>query len=372
MMMGPLGGCAVSGDPLPGASLAARVADRPEHAAVADGDLWANCWGKDGSVYAAYGDGNGFGSDFADTGVVRIDGELGDLEGENLAAGAAVGQVWSGEDFTRKPTGMLCRDGILYLAVQDLRKDFNEAPASTIARSTDHGLTWQWDTSRPMFSDHVFTTVFFLDYGRDSEHAPEEWVYVYGLDGNWRDSFDDSVPDPEDLFLARASADAVQERSAWQFFAGLDGKNPTWSADIADRASVLHDGRRLYASSDDPDAGQTVGGENLSVISQGGVVYLAALDRYVYTSWTEFTYEFYEAPKPWGPWTLFISRDFGSYPWTEESYGGYATTIPSKFISDDGRTMWVQSNVCPCAPAGKSSYYFGLRKLELALVEGGG
>jgi hypothetical protein len=27
--------------------------------------------------------------------------------------------------------------------------------------------------------------------------------------------------------------------------------------------------------------------------------------------------------------------------------------------------MWVQSNVCPCAPAGMSSYYFGLRKLEL-------
>ena len=140
---------------------------------------------------------------------------------------------------------------------------------------------------------------------------------------------------------------------------------PSWSPDIGDRVAVLHDDRRLYPSSGDTADGQTVGAANLSVISQGGVVYDAPLDRYLYTSWTELSYEFYESPTPWGPWTLFLSRDFGPYPWTETAYGGYGTTIPSKFISDDGRTMWVQSNVCPCAPAGMSSYYFGLRKLEL-------
>ena len=376
MSLGAVAGCSGGGEPrdplptaLPGAALSARVADAPEHVAVADGDLWANCWGDDDSVYAAFGDGHGFGSDFADVGVVRIDGDLDALEGEDLALADAVGQVWSGEGFTRKPTGMLCRDGVLYLAVQDLRLDFNEAPAATIARSTDHGRTWEWDSSAPMFDDHVFTTVFFLDYGRDSEHAPEEWVYAYGLDGNWRDSFDDSVPDPQDLHLARVPAGSVMDRSTWQFFAGFDGDQPRWSDDVADRASVLHDDRRLYPSPDGGEAGQTVGGENLSVVSQGGVVYVPGLDRYVYTSWTEFTYEFYEAPEPWGPWTLFLSRDFGPYPWTEDAYGGYATTIPSKFLSDDGRTAWVQSNVCPCAPAGMSSYYFGLRKLELGPAE---
>jgi hypothetical protein len=113
------------------------------------------------------------------------------------------------------------------------------------------------------------------------------------------------------------------------------------------------------------DDGQTVGAQDLSVISQGGVTYLPRLDRYIYTSWTELTFEFYEAPTPWGPWTLFLSEDFGPYPWTQERFGGYGTTIPSKFVSDDNLTMWVQSNVCPCAPAAMSSYWFGLRELEL-------
>ncbi len=51
--------------------------------------------------------------------------------------------------------------------------------------------------------------------------------------------------------------------------------------------------------------------------------------------------------------------------WT--SYGGYATTIPSKYISADGRTMWLQSNVCPCADAGVSIYDFSLRPLTLSI-----
>ncbi|MDR6878259.1 DUF4185 domain-containing protein, partial [Microbacterium barkeri] len=282
-----------------------------------------------------------------------------------------VGQVWSGEGFTRKPTGMLCVDGTIYLAVQDLRLDFNEAPAATIARSDDHGRTWTWDASAPMFDEGVFTTVWFADYGRDAEHAPDsEYAYAYGLDGNWRDSFDDSVPDPTELFLARVPVDSIQDASAWEFYAGEPGDaEPTWTDDIAAKQPVLVDERLQHPGNAAAEDGQTVGAQNLTVISQGGVTYLPKLDRYIYASWTELTFEFYEAPTPWGPWTLFLSEDFGPYPWTDERYGGYATTIPSKFLSDDNLSMWVQSNVCPCAPAGMSSYWFGLRPLWISPSE---
>jgi hypothetical protein len=354
-------------DALPGASLQARVADAGTYAAAADGDLWPSCWAGDGSLYAALGDGMGFGTEFFDAAVNRIDGDdPSDLTGETLAGGDAIGQVWSGEGFTRKPTGMVCVGDDVYLALQDLRTDFNEAPAASISVSHDGGRTWEWDRSAPMFADHVFTTVFFLDFGRGGEHRPDGYVYAYGLDGNWRDSFDDSVPDPQDLYLARVPEDRIQDRASWEFYAG-GGDAPVWSSDIADRVAVLHDERRRYPS-DGQATGGTVGAADLSVISQGGVLYDAPLGRYLYTSWTELTYEFYEAPQPWGPWTLFLSKDFGPYPWTEEAYGGYGTTIPSKFLSADGRTAWLQSNVCPCAPAGMSSYYFGLRKLELEPV----
>lgn len=378
-----LAGCAAGSTPgssfpaaLPGAHLTGRIADANTAVGVSDGDLWPSCWSDDDALYAANGDGAGFGDEASDIVVDRITGtpEKNDLEGTALASGDAVGQVWSGDGFTRKPTGMLCVDGTIYLAVQDLRTDFNEAPAATIARSDDHGRTWTWDTSAPMFANHVFTTIWFADYGKDAAEAPDaRYAYAYGLDGNWRDSFDDAVPDPTELFLARVPVDSVQDPATWEFYDAAPGAAaPTWTKDIAAKKPVLVDDRVVHPS--DPagasaspavGGGQTVGAHDLSVISQGGVTYLPALRRYVYTSWTELTYEFYEAPQPWGPWTLFLSEDFGPYPWSDHRYGGYATTIPSKFLSDDDRTAWVQSNVCPCAPAGTSSYWFGLRSLHL-------
>lgn len=341
---------------------AASIADAAQFFALGDGDLWPNCWGDDDNIYTAHGDGMGFGTEFADIGADVISGAPNVMTGTTLAMGDAVGSIWTPGTFTRKPTGMACVDGSLYLAVQDLRGDFNQAPASSISRSDDKGVTWTWDESGPMFDDGVFTTVFFLDYGKNYTNAPDDFVYAYGLDGNWRDSFDDSAADPVDLYLGRVPKGSVQDRAAWEFFGGEKGGEPTWTSTIEDRVAVLHDDRRAYPTD---TADFAPGTANLSVLSQGSVVYNKPLDRYIYTSWTELTFEFYESPTPWGPWTLFLSRDFGRYPWSADLHGGYGVTIPSKFISEDGRDMLVQSNVCPCAPAGMSVYDFALRQLKI-------
>ncbi|MGW1167944.1 hypothetical protein [Streptomyces sp. NPDC002550] len=338
---------------------APAVGDNANH-----GDLWPNCWSDDDNVYGAYGDGVGFNAPFSDIGVARISGTPGNLQGTSLAQGDAVGQVWTA-DHTRKPTGMACVDGDLYLAVQDLATDFNDAPAATIARSTDHGRTWTWDRTAPMFPGGVFTTVMFLDYGKAYANAPDGYVYAYGLDHNWRDSFNDRVPDPEDVYLARVPRSSVLDRSAWQFVSGFDSAgNPTWSSDINQRTAVLHDDRHIYQNV--YTAGRA---SNLTTISQGGIVYDKPLNRYLYTSWTEYTFEFYESPTPWGPWKHFETKDFGGYPWTHTKHGGYATTIPSKYISADGKSVWLQSNVCPCGggyPANDNwAYTFSLRQTHL-------
>jgi hypothetical protein len=118
---------------------------------------------------------------------------------------------------------------------------------------------------------------------------------------------------------------------------------------------VLQEERRVYQ--------KMVGGvpaRNMTVISQGGVVYNKPLNRYLYTSWTEYTFEFYEAPQPWGPWRRFLSKDFGAYPWLPAKNGGYGVTIPSKFISADGKTMYLQSNTFV---SGVRNYHYSLRKL---------
>jgi hypothetical protein len=211
-----------------------------------------------------------------------------------------------------------------------------------------------------MFDDHVFTTVMFLDYGRDgADNIFDSYVYAYGLDHNWRDSFSDAVPDPDKLYLARMPQDGIQDVLKWEFYTGDLNGNPSWSApgDIRERRPVLQDARRRYQATITPSQP-----DSLSVISQGGIVYNKGLNRYIYTSWTEFTFEFYESPTPWGPWKLFHSKDFGGYPWTELSYGGYATVAPSKFISSDGTEMWVSSSTFV---GGLQHYAFSLRRLWL-------
>ncbi len=261
---------------------------------------------------------------------------------------------------------MVCVGSDLYLAVQDLSRDFNEVPFATIVKSSDKGRTWQWDRVKPMFSKHELTTIFFLDRGRAGAEQ-DDYVYAYALDNNWRDSFTDVVPDPVDLFLARVPPTGLQDRSAWQWFSGLGGSGePDWSASSDDRKPVLHDARRLYT---EPFNGEPLylnqGVTNLSVLSQGGVVYLPSLGRYVYTSWTEFTYEFYAAPAPWGPFTLFFRRDFDRYPWSTDKAGGYAAAIPSKFVASDGE-MYLQSNTFV---GGVEHYGYSLRPFSVREVE---
>ena len=356
---------------------------------ASDGDLWPAAWADDGALYATAGDGTGFARHgWSDILVNRIDGlPATGLLGERLADGDDVGPIWEPERFNRKPTGMVAVDGNgdgrdeLYLAVQDLRSGdspdtFNEAPAATIVRSDDYGQTWSWPT-HPLFTDHTFTTVMFLDLGQSN--GDSEWVYAYGIDGNWRTSFSKVVPDPTQLFLGRVHRSAIQDASQWQFFVGLtDDGSPKWAADIAQRQPVLTDERRFYPT---PAFGMEA--HNFTCVAQGGVVWNPGLGRYLYSSWSEYTFEFFEASAPWGPWRHLHSHDFGHFPWHGPKsplakHGGYAPTMPSKFISADGREMWLQSNwFVPASSVGGRAYCFGLRRVRFdpgtdTPVDGGG
>ncbi len=373
----------------------ARVDVVSSHDTQSKGDLWPSCWADDGHLYVANGDGFGFGTEKDDSDIVvsRVFGtpETG-MTGELVSRGEAIANVWS-EGYNRKPTGMLAVDGDgdgrdeIYIAVQNLNSRpcpacFNDAPSASISMSRDHGKTWR-KTDAPMFADHRFTTIFFLDYGQSGEHVrvlgPEgaRYVYAYGLDHNWRSPTDPTRPRPTDLWLARVPKDRIQDRGAWEFYAGADGAGaPTWNRDIGARRAVLHDARTVYPELDGGGRPKGDVATDVGVISQASVVYNAPLERYIYSSWTWYTWEFYEAPQPWGPWRLFLRKDWGAAPFLGESddpacggpnEGGYTTTIPSKFISDDGRTMWVQSDswerwVYAC---GTSNYNFSLRKMTV-------
>jgi hypothetical protein len=243
---------------------------------------------------------------------------------------------------------MLCVNNALYLAFQNLKiGTFDSAPDASIAVSTDHGTTWQWNTQSPMFANSVFTTIFFLDYGKNYANSPDGYVYAYGLDNNWRFQ--------QKLYLGRVAKTSIQSAASWQFYQGSDGNgNPVWGS-ISTKQPVLTDNRVLYANnfcSTTPELCPS------SPIGQGGVVYDAPLHRYIFSSWSTETHEFYEAPTPWGPWSHFLSQDFGALL-LQQNRGQYGISIPSKFLSGDGKTLYVQSNVC-CQD---NAYTFSLRKL---------
>ncbi|GHO87512.1 DUF4185 domain-containing protein [Dictyobacter formicarum] len=313
-----------------------------------DGDLWPSCWADDNNLYAANGDGTAFSGGTTnrfDMAVSRISGTPPNLTGTTLATN--VGTNWSGPAYYLKPTGMLCVNNTIYLAFQNIQRDhFNSVPAASIAKSVDHGATWTWDANAPMFPNSAFTTIFFLDYGKNYANSIDGYVYAYGFDSNWRDQ--------QSLYLGRVPSASVQTRSSWQFYTGTDGSgNPTWSSDINAKVPVLEDDRQMYP--------QTFGNfccTNGHPFGQGGVTYDAPLHRYIFSSWSYATHEFYESPNPWGPWSLFMSKDFGPIQLTQNR-GQYGTSIPSKFISADGKSMYLQSNVC-CSG---DSYNFDLRKM---------
>ncbi len=323
-----------------------------------NGDLWPSCWADDGNLYAANGDGTNFGTTFYPMAVGKITGTAADL---TLSGSFVVGDVgfnYSGSPYTDKPTGMLCIGGDIYLAYQNLNENtFEDAPAASIVESTDHGATWSQNPLTPMFgtpgdtsnpASYLFTTIFFLDFGQNYANAIDNYVYAYGLDNDWRDQ--------TAVYLARVPNTSVLDRSSWQFYEGMNGNTPTWTSDITQKVAVLTDQRLLY-----PVMFGTDCPPDQKIIAQGGVVYDKPLNRYLMVTWGCATHEFYEAPQPWGPWSHFYEKDFGPLRLLQNR-GQYGTSIPSKFISSDGLTVYLQSNVC-CSG---DSYTFSLRKVYLA------
>lgn len=330
----------------------------------ADGDLWPSCWAENNSIYSAWGDGKGFdlSSEFTDIGVARIRGSNpAKLKGKNLAVGDDIHQPWDAEGTDRKPTGMVCVGNTLYMAVAE--RSYGQRRSATIVKSTDGGRTWSYDHRKPMFSHHKFTTVWFADFGRGGRWNTSKYVYAYGIDGNWCGS--SVVPSPEDLYLARVPKTKVQKRDQWQFFSGFrpDGVTPTWAKSMAGREPVMHDGRR-----DIPRAFvDNVDWQNSSVVSQGGVTYDKPLHRYIYTSWSNWEQHFYESKTPWGPWKRMFDHNFTIYDTAPHQYAGYTPTIPSKFLSDDGLTVMVQSNRCCSLPNAHPAYNYSMRPFRMVL-----
>jgi hypothetical protein len=62
----------------------------------------------------------------------------------------------------------------------------------------------------------------------------------------------------------------------------------------------------------------------------------------------------FEAPEPWGPWSLFYQDD----NWGD---GDYQPSFPTKWMSDDGRTLYMVSS------GNNENYNFMVQKFTLEI-----
>lgn len=271
------------------------------------GDLWMSTWADDDMLYSGWGDGYGLTrkEEWIDCGIARFSGMLPDIEGEERRIHAPT----ENPDVDDKPSSLIYIDDRLY---GQFHSTLGDAWIGYLACSEDYGKTWQrigfyheWekpgDNASPWTRDRnsCFRCLFFINMGKNYSLNADGYVYALGIGKEW------DWPGP--VYLTRVPKGDILTYSAYEYFTGIENDNPQWSGDQFD--AVPLDG---VTSSD-----------------QGSVMYHPTLERYLFLT----ARELYDAPAPWGPWTM-------AGVWANEQLpeiwrGGYQPGIISKDTGPD-------------------------------------
>lgn len=295
------------------------------------GDTFPMTWADDDEIYTSAGDPN-WGA--------KNDG----LDVEKFSCMPphyAITRVHPMSDYTgmggkgQKPSGMICVNGVLYLAFQNLLgykppahgTKSQHGSDAMIVSSRDHGRTWTptiKDIKGPMFPGNVFGGPAFVNTGRNNAHAPDPYVYAVSTD-QWDNG--------SELRVSRVPADRIEDVSAWEWISELgDYNRPQWSSNLQQAISVFTEDRRISL----PD-----------------IVYIASIKRYVLLNWRlykDFSPDdgtelmIYDAPHPWGPFSLVHHEA----TWESVEMNPYCPRLPLKWLkaTPDGFEGWLQFSGC--------------------------
>lgn len=321
------------------------------------GDLWTATWADDDEVYVASDDTQGFDKACrSNLALNRLTGRMPpDLRGvtvNGMNQFGGWGEIRKEDGAMWKACGLASIDGILHMTVsRHLNPDYapwiQQTWDSTIIKSDDHGATWSPmpTLNHAMFPGRVFSAPFFIQYGKDGRGATDEYVYAVSNDGSWNNG--------NWMTLGRVRRDRLSQLDSdnWQFIHGYDGRGGVIWQPRCDSSVLIF--------------------RNPGRTSMTGVHYIAPLGLYIlpqwyYTHldddarrWKATCLEFYQAPAPWGPWSLFHTQNF-------EPEGWYNPCIPAKYINQDGRRMWVFVAV-DWTTANTTNGLYGLWMMEMTL-----
>jgi hypothetical protein len=321
------------------------------------GDTWYPSWASDGNMYSPWTDGSTEGMT-----SVSIENEtdwkiattgnsvmIGDDPQNLIVKNTSEPQKASPLPFEgRYPCGSLVYNGVWYYGTYCLGPhpttkhegfDYNWpilGPMPGFRISTDYGKTWTpspLTPEKPLFPEPAkmwgavkMGAPHFVDFGKNMEHSPDGKAYLVGMGA------EDNDPKPryanlswisgDQAYLARVtpSIESINNVKKYEFFAGNDSAGkPIWTSDFG-KIKPLVDWNN-----------------NMGVAT---VTYDAPLKKYlmcVTDGWPTcakmHTY-ILESDAITGPWRLVTyMKDFGEQ--------AYFVNFPSKFISTDGKTMWI-------------------------------
>lgn len=316
------------------------------------GDTFYPSWASDGNLYSPWTDGatdgvrSSSGGEKATTGnAVMIGNDPLALEIKNTSPPQpASPKPYQG----RYPAGSLVHNGVWYYGTYCLgpagsvkHEGFTYnwpvlGPMPGFRISTDYGKTWTpspLSPENPLFPEPAkfmgpvkMGAPHFVDFGKNMEHSPDGKAYLLGMGAEEND------PKPryanlswisaDQIYMARVtpSPQTINDINAYEFFAGHDAAgNPLWTSDFSKIKSLLDWNNNMGCAT----ATYVPGLKKYLMCVTDGWPTCAKMNSYIL-----------EADRLTGPWRLVVyMKDFGEQ--------AYFLNFPSKFISADGKTLWL-------------------------------
>ena len=359
------------GCPFPQSTSIRKVIFTGRHKEYTDADTWYPSWASDNVLYSPWTDGRIEGESCYSggqkprTGQARIVGDD-PLNLEVLSLGTFPGTAspYGG----RYPCGSLVYNGIWYhgsYCLDHLKGPWDiMGPFVGFRISKDFGRTWMecpLSGATPLFKESgkgnskvKIGAPHFVDFGKNMEHSPDDKAYLVGH-GAVRPNADNSWISGDQAYLVRVTPtpENINDMSKYEFFSGHDKNDmPTWTRDFSEIKPIM-------------EWNDNAGCVTMTWNHPLKKSFMCVTYGYKLGGGGEANYDTYilESSSITGPWSMVTYlKSFGPQ--------AYFVNLPSKFISKDGKTMWLcySSNWDRKGEAGNppgSKYALCLQEIEL-------